>query len=129
MVKKAARKKTTKKGYVKTGRKLAKSPAQGHFMKAYRKKVGLGVSGHGKINRQKLTATQITTVSKKGGVSVKLKTVGKTVRVTPGNLFSDGHIEYYKRSDTKKIAVRRPGSDKKRTASHLGTKRRPMIGD
>lgn len=118
----------TKKSYKKSGRKLSKSPSNSPLMRSVRRRYGTATAGHSKISKKQLTRKQRLTLSDKKSVVVKIRGVGKR-RITPGNVFSDGHIEYYKRSDTKKIAIRRPGSDKKRTARRKGTTKKPMLGD
>ena len=58
------------------------------------------------IHRQSLSPDQLTAVFSEGGVTVKLRN-GPKQRITATNVFDDGHIEYYKRSGSNKIAVRR----------------------
>lgn len=123
----APKKRKTAK-YKKSGRKLPKSKSNTPLMRSIRRKHGYGTAGHGSVYRQKLSSAQLATLAKKGAVTVKLRH-GPRKRITKGNKFPDGHIEYYKRSDTGKIAVRRPGSDAKRSAQHMSRKKKPMVGD
>ena len=57
------------------------------------------------IHRQTLSHNQLTAIFSKGGVTIKLRN-GPRQRITPMNVFDDGHIEYYKLSGNK-IAIRR----------------------
>lgn len=115
--------------YKKSGRKTKQRNYESKAVsKGRRESKGYGVSGHGNVHSKKLSRTQVKKIVETGGCMVKIPKVPKR-RITIGNLFSDGHIEYYKRSDTKKIAVRRPGSDKKRIAGHKARRRKPMTGD
>ena len=114
--------------YKKSGRKLPKSKSNTPLMRSVRRRHGYGHAGHGTVHKQKLSSAQLATLAKKGSVTVKLRG-GPRKKITKGNKFSDGHIEYYKRSDSKKTAVRRPGSDAKRSAQHMARRKKPMVGD
>lgn len=83
-------------------------------------------SGHSDIAIRKLSKRQIAEIKKNGYTIVTLGGVKK--KITPSNVIMGKEIEWYLRSDKKgkkKVAVRRPSSDRKRRSKqHRGDPRR-----
>lgn len=75
------------------------------------------LSGHGDSFRRKLSQQQIKDV--RAGKPVYITMSGEKKKVTPSNIRM-GRVEGYKRSDTKKIALRRFTSDDKRPSKNRG---------
>ena len=112
--------------YKRTGRKLSKSKEGSPLMRSIRKRTGKGYAGHGKINTRKLSDYEKKQLRTKGSITV---TVGGTKKKITKQNVANGRIQWYRRSDTKKIAVTRPGSDKKRASRHKKTPKKPFVGD
>ena len=85
-------------------------------------------SGHGEVTVRTLSKSMVSKV--KSGDAQYINIGGKRVKVTKGNIHPGGNIKWYVRSDTKKIALCRPGSDKKRKSKYKPHgKREPYTGD
>lgn len=78
-------------------------------------------SGHGDCHKRKLTPSQVNKVRK--GTPVHIRIGGVSKKVTKGNLRGN-QVEWYKRSDTKKPALRNYKKDHKIKATKSPSKRK-----
>ena len=85
-------------------------------------------SGHGPVTERTLSATMVANL--KRGIPQYINIAGVKKQVHLSNIHRGRVIKWYKRSDTKKIALCRPGVDKKRTSQYRPhSKIEPYTGD
>ena len=85
-------------------------------------------SGHGEVTERTLSSSMIKKI--KDGEPQFITIQGERKKVTPSNLHPNGKIKWYKRSDTKKIALCRPNVDRMKRAKYIPhSKKEPYSGD
>ena len=97
---------------------------------ARKKKPALKSVGHGDIRTRKVSARVVSALREKGHSYINI--AGHRKRVTKGNLKKSGSgyvVQYYRRSDTKKPALRNFARDRARKASRRAIKGKGNTGD
>ena len=85
------------------------------------------LSGHGNIHQRTLPAEKLKQLKEKGRTTITLN--GRKRTITPCNLKAGNKIEYYKRSDTGKYALRNFCKDVHSKSTHKNAKKRGYEGD